>query len=277
MTQALTAGIELTDPQFSSISRLVKGMAGINLHDGKRMLVKARLNKRLRALGMRSFDQYVDRLRADVDGSETRAMLDALSPNLTFFFREPRHFQLLAEHVVPAMLERHRTDRRLRLWSAGCSSGEEPYSIAMTLRKAIPDAAFWDIGILATDISTRVLQVAARGVYGSERLRKVHSEHVRENFHGEDTGGYRVKESLRRMVTFARLNLMDAWPMRGKFDTIFCRNVMIYFDKPTQEALVDRFWNQLAPGGVLFVGHSESLAGIRHRFEHVQPTMYQRR
>lgn len=279
MMQATLNAAELTKTQFVSISNLVKGLCGINLHEGKQALVKARLNKRLRALGLRDFGQYLDRVRDDVDGSEARMMLDALSTNLTYFFREPRHFEILKAGVVPAILARHKQDRHLRVWSAGCSSGEEPYSIAIALKESIGDLSLWDAGILATDISIRMLGVATRGIYSPERLSKTPARTVLDNFVGAqepEQEGYRIKDSLRRMVHFARLNLMDPWPMRGQFDVIFCRNVMIYFDKITQEKLVERFWRQLVPGGTLFIGHSESLTGIRHKFRYVQPTVYEK-
>jgi len=279
MMQTTLSAAELTTTQFQSISNLVKGLCGINLHNGKMALVKARLNKRLRVLGLKDFGQYLDRVRDDADGSETRVMLDALSTNLTYFFREPRHFEIFKSSVVPALRARHKQDRRLRIWSAGCSSGEEPYSIAMILKEAVDDLPLWDVGILATDISLQMLRIAITGIYNPERLRQAPSRVIMDNFtciSEPGQGGYRINDSLRRLVHFARLNLMDPWPMKGPFDAIFCRNVMIYFDKPTQQRLIERFWRQLAPGGTLFIGHSESLAGVRHKFKYVQPTVYEK-
>jgi chemotaxis protein methyltransferase CheR len=279
MMQTTLNSAELTTSHFLSISNLVKELCGINLHDGKKALVKARLNKRLRVLGMKDFGQYLDRVRDDVDGSEARVMLDALSTNLTYFFREARHFEILKSSVIPAIRARHKQDRRLRVWSAGCSSGEEPYSIAMTLKEAMDDLPLWDVGILATDISVQMIRIAMTGIYSPERFRQTPSRVVSDNFvRVSESGrkGYQISDSLRRLVHFARVNLMDSWPMKGPFDVIFCRNVMIYFDKPTQERLIERFWRQLAPGGTLFIGHSESLTGIRHKFTYVQPTVYER-
>jgi chemotaxis protein methyltransferase CheR len=277
--QATLNSAELTQPQFQTISSMVKGLCGINLHDGKKALIKARLGKRLRTLGLRDFGQYLDRIRDDADGDETCAMLDALATNLTYFFREPGHFDFLRTRVLPALRARRRQERRLRIWSAGCSSGEEAYSIAITLRDAMADLPAWDVGILGTDISTPMLRLAVAGVYGRDRLRQTPAHLVQEGFRCEVERGrtvYRVHESVRRMVHFARLNLMAAWPMRGQFDVIFCRNVMIYFDKPTQERLIERFHGQLAPGGTLLIGHSESLTGIRHALRYVQPTVYEK-
>jgi chemotaxis protein methyltransferase CheR len=279
MTESLIQITDLTEAEFRAISRLVRERCGINLHEGKKALVRARLAKRLRALNLPSYEAYVDRVQADQEGVELAAMLDALSTNLTAFFREQNHFALLRERVIPAMLDRHAKDRRLRLWSAGCSSGEEPYSVAITLQEVVPDLARWDAAILATDLSVEMLERASRAVYSPGRLTAVPRQTLAERFHPErsSTGTqYHVRPSTRHLVSFARLNLMDPWPMRGRFDAIFCRNVMIYFDKDTQQRLIDRLWDRLEVGGVLFVGHSESLAGIRHQFRYLQPTVYEK-
>jgi len=279
MTQILANPVDLTDQQFRTISGLVKCLCGINLHEGKRALVRARLAKRLRVLGLRDFGQYIDRVLQDTDGGETLTMLDAISTNLTYFFREPAHFEILAKNVVPAVRARGGSRRKIRIWSAGCSSGEEPYSIAVTLRQAMPDVALWDVGILATDLSAPMLRSAMRGVYGPSRLRDVPPEVLAEHFTPAGAkygpGQYRVKDAVRRMVHFARLNLMEPWPMSGPFDAIFCRNVMIYFDKATQQRLVERFCRHLVPGGLLMIGHSESLTGVRHGLRYVRPSVYQ--
>ena len=270
----------LTEAQFSEISDLVRSLSGISLHDGKQELVKARLARRLRALGIRSFDEYIDYLRNDASGSELVAMLDAVSTNKTSFFREQEHFEYLGGTVLPRITAAvGASTRKLRIWSAGCSSGEEPYSIAIAAAEALGDLASWDIRILATDLSTRVLGQAMEAGYDAERLEDVPPLWKTRYFQRlprESERRYRVTESIRRMVTFARLNLMDPWPMRGPFDVIFCRNVMIYFDNPTKARLICRFWDLLRRGGTLFMGHSESLAGIRNEFRYVQPTVYEK-
>jgi len=280
MALGLLRNTELTDEQFARISELVKGLCGINLHEGKKELVKARLNKRLRTLGLRDFEQYLDRVRQDATGDELTTMLDSLSTNLTSFFREPQHFDHLRRVVLPALTARAQGRRRhIRIWSAGCSSGEEPYSIAIFLREHVPDLDRWDAAILATDLSTRVLARAREGIYDAQRLADMPASWVGRHFDeapGRGGSAFRVKPAVQRLVTFARLNLMGPWPMRGPFDVIFCRNVMIYFDKPTQGQLVGRYCDILAPGGVLLLGHSESLTGIRHRLRYVQPTIYQK-
>ena len=270
---------DLTDRQFNAISKLVKELCGINLHDGKKELVKARLTKRLREVGIESFSRYIEFIGTDAGQAEILSMLDALSTNLTYFFRESEHFDLLRRQAVPEMMRRHAQDHKLRIWSAGCSSGEEPYSLAIVMSEVVRDFLTWDVQILATDLSRRMLDIAHRGVYGRDRFRDTPPKTIFENFtrlEGREPKQYEVNGPLRRIVTFARLNLMEPWPMRGPFDVIFCRNVMIYFDKPTQNRLVERFWDLLVPGGVLFIGHSESLSGVRNRFTYVQPTVYRK-
>lgn len=270
---------ELTDREFERISDLVKTLCGINLHQGKKELVKARLSKRLRALEFTSFNEYIQYIERN-GGGELIAMLDLISTNLTSFFREPVHFDYLAEAIASraatAAISRR---KQLRIWSAGCSSGEEPYTIAIVVNEGLPDLMLWDAKILATDLSTRMLTRARNGMYKAEQMANIPSLCLSRYFTCVQTRPerlYRVKDVLERLVHFARLNLMEPWAMRGPFDVIFCRNVMIYFDKPTQARLIERFWELLAPGGILFVGHSESLAGVKHRFEYVQPTVYRK-
>jgi chemotaxis protein methyltransferase CheR len=271
----------ITDEQFERISVLVKDACGINLHTGKKELVKARLGKRLRALGLTSYNEYINYVRKDVSGDEATAMLDALSTNVTHFFREPRHFDYLSGTFLPRLAARRGPDaKRVRIWSAGCSSGEEPYSVAVTVLEAFRDLAGWDVKILATDLSTKVLKSATAGRYSPEHLAGVPQAALAKYFTFQGRGAdkiYTVNDVLRGMVTFARLNLVDRWPMKGPFDAIFCRNVMIYFDKSTQVDLLERFTNLLARGGILLVGHSESLAGVSHKLEYVEPTIYAKR
>ena len=279
MIQAYSEIAGLTWPQFTAISRLVKERCGINLHQGKMALVAARLHKRLRALKFASFGQYLEYIRNDAEGTETTAMLDALTTNVTHFFREPQHFYYLKSTVLPWILRQHDQDRRIRIWSAGCSSGEEPYSIAILLRSAIKNLGNWDLRVLATDLSRQMLKLARQGIYEPHQLRQVPLTLISQNFTPSKSGlqiSYQIKEPLKRVVDFAQLNLVDPWPMKGPFDAVFCRNVMIYFDKPTQQQLVARFWKILAPGGALFIGHSESLTGIQHRFSYQQPAVYKK-
>jgi chemotaxis protein methyltransferase CheR len=268
------ASYELQPEQFARISQLVYRLCGIALRPGKEGLVKARLMKRLSALGLGSFEAYLEYIEGETSGQELVTMIDALTTNKTSFFREPQHFTYLCQHVVPALQQ---TRSPIRFWSAGCSSGEEPYSLAIVLREALSDVDHRDVRILATDISTRILAVARQAVYGQEALSDVPQPLLHKYFtpvQHTSTPAYQVKDAVRAMVRLVRLNLMQEWPMRGPFDAIFCRNVMIYFDKPTQGWLVQRFWTLLRPGGHLFIGHSESLSGESHAFRYIQPAVY---
>jgi chemotaxis protein methyltransferase CheR len=271
---------ELRDKDFEQIRSFVYELCGINLHDGKRELVKARLSKRLRMGNFKSFSEYYKFVRTEEGTNELIAMIDSLSTNLTNFFREEKHFEKLRE-IFPEMLEKTRANSRkpeLKIWCAGCSTGEEPYSIAMTL-KNMTDNRNVDLKILATDISTRVLRIAMSGVYSAERVKKIPKEMLRKYFQigvGMWKGHYRVKNVLKEIVSFKRLNLMENPQFDSLFDIIFCRNVMIYFDKETQKRVVMRFYDCLKNDGWLFVGHSESLTGLAHRFKYVEPSVYRK-
>ncbi len=282
MLDAVLDKIDLTDKEFRTVSELVYKYCGINLHSGKRELVRARLAKRIRTLKMRSFGEYIEYATRDQNGKEFYNLIDSLSTNLTSFFRESQHFDYLNRVYFPQMFEKKKKkgDSRIRVWSAGCSSGEEPYSIAITLLEAVAGRGSWDVKVLATDISTRILEKAKAGVYEKKRIEPV-SPQVRQKYlkkcgSGGDSELWEVKDNLKRTVVFARLNLMEQWPVKGPLEFIFCRNVMIYFDKPTQSKLVNRYFDLLDSGGLLFTGHSESLTGIEHKFAYVQPTIYRK-
>lgn len=266
--------VELSEKQFRKISRLAYEMCGIKLGHGKEGLVKSRLSKRLRLLGLGNFDSYLAYLENDTSGKELVTLIDSLTTNKTSFFREEQHFEFLRSQILP-----HYRDgrQRMRLWSAGCSSGEEPYSIAMLLREEWPGIDQCDVRILATDISTRVLDLATKATYEEDTVREIHPQLLKKHFscvRETPTRAYQVSDSVRKLVRLARLNLMKPWPMRGPFHVIFCRNVMIYFDKETQQGLIRRFWELLAPGGYLLVGHSESLTAASYRFKYVRPATY---
>lgn len=266
--------VELTAQQFFKLSELVYRLAGINLKDGKEALVRSRLIKRLRALGLASFKEYLKYLESEAGSTEIDFMLDMITTNKTSFFREVEHFHYVRQRVIPEL-----SGSRIRFWSAGCSSGEEPYSLAILLREAMPDIDRRDVKILATDLSMRMLEKAQRGVYDRAALEELTPVLVQKHFirtNLQDRPVYQVNEPLRSVVFFKRLNLMEPWPMRGPFDVIFCRNVMIYFDRATQERLINRFYELLRPGGHLFVGHSESLSAVTHHFSYVQPAVYRK-
>jgi chemotaxis protein methyltransferase CheR len=274
-----TNSVVLSDKEFRQISDLVYKHCGINLHDGKKELVQARLAKWIREGNFKTFEEYIRYVLEDKTGREFSTLIDSLSTNLTSFFREYQHFEFLNDKFLPPLMERKRKEQnfRLRGWSAGCSSGEEPYSIAINLLEAISGQGRWDMKILATDISTKMLGTAQQGVYENERVAAVAP--ILKNKYLTPVSilgkkAFQVNDTVRNTVIFKYLNLMKDWPVRGPLDFIFCRNVMIYFDKPTQQTLVGRFWDLLGPRGVLFTGHSESLTGIQHKFEYVQPTIY---
>jgi chemotaxis protein methyltransferase CheR len=265
---------ELTESQFKMISQLVYQLCGINLKDGKQALVRARLMKRLRALKLPDFETYLNYLGSAGGDHELNCLIDVITTNKTSFFREPEHFNYLRDKVLPELKK-----NRIRFWSAACSSGEESFSIGIVLRENIADIWSRDVKILATDISTRMLEKARKALYGEEELRDIPPMLLQKYFvriQESPVRIYRVKENLRDMVRVARLNLMEPWPMKGPFDVIFCRNVMIYFDKPTQQTLINRFWDFLDSGGYLFVGHSEGLSAISHKFRYVRPAVYRK-
>jgi chemotaxis protein methyltransferase CheR len=271
----------LTDAEFTELAEMVYKHCGIDLHEGKRDLVRARLAKLTRVGGYRSAREYLDSVTADTTGEKFTGLIDALSTNLTSFFRENNHFEYLKRTLLPRLMAEKKScgAQRLRVWSAGCSSGEEPYTLAMVLLEATNggSANGWDVKLLATDISTRVLARAKRGVYDGDRLDSISPE-LRSKYvlpvQGSSDAEGQMSPLLQSIISFRHLNLMQPWPFKGPFDFIFCRNVMIYFDKPTQEALIARYHQVLAPGGTLFTGHSESLTGVRHAFKYVAPTIY---
>jgi len=269
---------ELNQREFDQLSRLVYEKSGINLHEGKRELVRARLTRRLHATGLNTFQAYYDYVLNESTGQELVALLDSVSTNLTSFFREPAHFNFLRQEVLPRLAARKGPgSRRLWIWSAGCSSGEEPYTVALCVLETLPRLIGWDFKFIATDISTRALEAAQAGVYTAERLATVPRDMLQRHFQlgvKEWRGHYRVKPEVRRLIEFRRANLLEGPPVPGQFEIIFCRNVMIYFDAPTQERVVGIFRQRLQPGGCLFIGHSESLARVRHGFRYLRPAVY---
>lgn len=280
MTSSLMVhNIDLKEKEFHEISDLVYKHCGINLHEGKKELVRARLAKRLRHGNFETFSDYMKYVLNDPTGNEFSILIDTLSTNLTSFYRQPEHFEFLTRYFLPTLLKqkKDKNNHRIRAWSAGCSSGEEAYSIAITLLEAVEEHNEFNARVLATDISTRMLKTARKGIYEKKRVMAVPPMQRNKYltlFRVNKQKLFHVGEQLKRTVLFEYLNLMENWPIRGQLDFIFCRNVMIYFDKATQQHLIDRFWKILDSGGCLFTGHSESLTGIKHNFKYIQPTIY---
>lgn len=277
----ISGDFELTDRDFDTIRNLVLRHTGINLTPAKRQLVYSRLGKRLRQLGMSTFSEYCDLIQGDEADSELTNFINQITTNLTSFYREPHHFDILKNKVLPELMriKSRSDDQKIRIWSAGCSTGEEPYTIAMTVMDSVPRPSYVPVKILATDLDTNVLEKAAGGIYSDDRVKDLPREIVSKWFmrgKGTNAGVVRVSETLRNMITFRQLNLMESWPMKHKMDVIFCRNVVIYFDKKTQEKLFYRYANIMADGGYLFIGHSESLHRVTDRFESLGGTVYRK-
>ena len=259
-------------PVFEKFRRLAYDKFGLHLTEGKRDLVAARLGKKLRELQIPSYEAYYDLVLADRTGESLIALIDALSTNHTSFLREAPHFDFIVSRALPALRKRATID----IWSAPCSTGEEPYSIAVTMLEHLGTPPKPGLRIRATDISTRALAVAQKGMYPAERLGAMPLALIRKYFTQPEPGMFQIKPDVRRMIEFERVNLIE--PMRaGRLvPIIFCRNVMIYFDKPTQERVVANLTQFLEPGGHLLIGHSESLMGVRHSLQYLQPSVYRK-
>jgi chemotaxis protein methyltransferase CheR len=265
------------DDDFDALRVLVKEHTGIHLSDQKRELVYGRISRRLRALNLATFRDYRTLLTSQ-GGDELSEFCNAITTNLTSFFRESHHFEALTQRLQSIAAD-PRASRRIRIWSAGCSTGEEPYTIAMTLFEALGDLARWNIRILATDIDSDVLKKARAGAYAEDRVRGLDSRRRARFFH-EDAAtiadGLVVNDEVRNLITFKQLNLMKPLPMKGPLDVIFCRNVVIYFDKSTQRDLFARYAELQRPGDLLFVGHSENLATVSDAYSLIGKTVYRR-
>ncbi len=279
-TQTMTRlrEFEFGDEDFEALRELVKQITGINLSGQKRELIYGRLARRLRALQLRSFAEYREVLARD-GGSEIAHFCNAITTNLTSFFREPHHFEYLREQWLQPLAARADGPRRLRIWCAGCSSGEEPYSLAMTIFETLHSLRGWDVRILATDLDSDVLERGRRGIYGEERLKSL-SPQRRTRFFTEvstrEGAAFEVVPELKSLITFKQLNLMHPFPMRGPLHAIFCRNVVIYFDKETQRGLFARMARLQRPGDLLFLGHSESLFKVSEDYSLIGKTIYRR-
>lgn len=264
------------DDEFRFLVDFVYQRTGIVLADHKKDMVYSRLARRVRALGLTSFSDYCALIQGDQADSELGNLMNAITTNLTSFFREGHHFDHLRENLFLPMSIKPPANKRLRIWSAGCSSGMEPYSIAMTLQDAMPNLKSWDVKILATDLDTNMLATGDRGSYRLDQLENIPKRFQNAVSIHREKETIQMSDALRAQIAFKQLNLLESWPMKGPFDAIFCRNVVIYFDKPTQKKLFNRFAEIIKPGGWLYVGHSESLHNVCDRFELLGRTVYQR-
>ncbi len=268
----------LTRRDLSEIAAMIHSDAGIYLNDTKASLVYSRLSKHIRALGLKGFREYCALVSSPEGATARREMLSHLTTNFTRFFRENHHFEHLRDEVLPGLIARAKSGGRVRIWSAACSDGQEPYSIALTVLQLFPNAADHDFRILATDIDPKILALARAGLYDENALETI-SPAIRKQFFREvDAAGrrkYQVDDRLKKLITFNELNLLAQWPFRGQFDVIFCRNVVIYFDEPTQMTIWSRFATLLPDGGHLYIGHSERVSGeAKEAFDNTGITTY---
>jgi len=278
MSEVGNREFDFSDDNFERIRQFVSEHTGIVLTNAKKNMVYGRLSKRLRKGRFASFTDFCDAIE-DGDEHEQEFLINAITTNLTAFFRENHHFEFLANTVIPELVKEKGRNKRLRIWSAGCSTGEEPYSIAMTLKESLPNFDQWDVKILATDLDANVLEHGKRGVYTAERIEGLSPERAKRWFKrgsGDNAEMVKVRDELKEMISFKRLNLLHEWPMKGPFDFMFCRNVVIYFDKPTQKILFARYEKILKPRAYMFIGHSESLYKVNTDFESMKHTTYRK-
>jgi chemotaxis protein methyltransferase CheR len=272
-------GFDLTEKEFLLFKDLIYRETGISMSDKKKKLIVARLSKRLRILQLSSFTEYYQYLQESPDAEEEIVnLINRVTTNKTDFFREKHHFDFLMSELFPQMISEGRRNgmHKLRIWSAGCSSGEEPYTLAMTILEAFKAERGWDIKILATDLDTEILQKAIAGVYPTQAITPVPREYLSRYFNrtGEN---YAVSDACKSLISFRRLNLMDeAFPLKNPFDIIFCRNVIIYFDAQTKDSLLTRYHKHLKNNGHIFIGHSESLMHLKSKFRYLKHTIYQK-
>ncbi len=269
---------ELRDAEFQQISRLVHKTAGLKLSDSKRTLVYSRLAKRVRELGLNDFRSYMNYLDQDQSGDELGFLIAVLTTNVTSFFREEHHFDHLRGQVLPDLIARARVGSRIRLWSSACSSGQEPYSIALSILQLCPEACDYDVRVLATDIDPNMLKIGQTGRFAAKLLDPVPKD-MRVIVPRPEADGDTIvmPEAAKSLISFRRLNLIEDWPFSGLFEAIFCRNVAIYFDKATQQQLWSRLAGQLVDGGHFYIGHSERVTGpIKHHLASTGVTQYQK-
>jgi chemotaxis protein methyltransferase CheR len=272
--------VSLDDKEFKYITAMLYDRFGIHLGEQKRVLIAGRLSKRIRQLGFDSFTKYIEHLSEDKTGEELSELINRITTNHSFFFREREHFDFLVNTVLPELEKRHKDELKypLRIWSAGCATGEEVYSLCMLLKEYFNTRLdTMDYGLLATDISMAALQAAEKGEYVANKLAELPTNYRLSYFTQKDKDTYAIKSEIRKMVLFKRLNLMsDSYPLKGQFDAVFCRNVMIYFDQASREKVVNALYRYVKPGGYFFIGHSESLKRESCAFTYIKPAVYRK-
>lgn len=272
---AIKKEFKFSREQFEFIRKLVMEHTGISLKPTKFDMVYSRLARRLRSLHIDTFDEYCKLLQQG-DNVELRDFVNAITTNLTSFFREEHHFDFLRDKLLPSIFS-STDNKRIRIWSAGCSTGEEPYTLAMVIKETIPKQRGWDVKILATDLDTNVIALAKQGIYDNSKVTGISNSRMKRYFIvNKNTNEIQVRPEIKEMITFKQLNLMNQWPIKGPFDFIFCRNVVIYFDKPTQRILFERYADLTKDNGHLFIGHSESLFKVTTRYNLLGQTIYQK-
>lgn len=277
MNETVPSGmINITDQEFRTLVSFIKQKYGINL-EKKRVLIEGRLSNMLRERGLSTFKQYMDVLFKDSSGSEVTNLLNKITTNHSYFMREMEHFEFLTSQALP-FLTRNRNNHDLRIWSAGCSAGQEAYTMAMAIDEFFgPQKSTWDSTILATDISMNVLEKAKKAIYPEDSIKDIPAKWKTKYFKALGDGTFQVCDKIRKEVVFRPFNLMDPFSYKKPFDIIFCRNVMIYFDGPTKEALINKFYQATAPGGFLFIGHSEVINRGTTKYSYIKPAIYQKR
>jgi chemotaxis protein methyltransferase CheR len=272
--------IQITDEEYNLVTAFVYKNIGINLSDQKKTLLMGRLQKILRSFKFTNFSEYYNYLLNDKTGSALSELATAISTNHTFFYRESDHFDFFFHTTLPKIEEQLKLSNSndIRIWSAGCSSGEEPFTLIMLMKEYFGNNySRLNAGVLATDISEKALSIAKEGIYTDERVKPLPEVFKKKYFKKLPSGDWQISEEIKKEVTFRKFNLMsDVFPFKKKFHTIFCRNVMIYFDTPTRNVLVEKFYNMLLPDSYFFIGHSETLNRQNHRFKFIMPALYQK-
>lgn len=261
----------ISQSEFERVRSMIYSYCGIHINTRKQVLVQSRLSKRMRQLSISTFNEYLDLVNSEKPRGEFLSFVDVLTTNKTSFYRENRHFEFIKNVLYPEM-----KGRSVKWWSAGCSSGEEPITLAMNLLEAQHQFGWLNVKILATDISREVLSIAKSGIYTSHKISDIPPQYLRKYFTQLPDNIYQVNANVKNLITFGRLNLKNHWPLKGNFQMIMCRNVMIYFNRKTQELIVDKFRELLELGGYLFLGHSESINAARLGFKNIAPAVYQK-